>query len=60
MGLNRLRKLFQHIMDQMLQGIEGATAVMDVILIGERDGIKPDPTKVRALVEIPRPKDKEE
>lgn len=102
-GIKSAPEIFQHIMDQMLEGIEGAAAVMDDILIGGRDvehhdqifrkvieratqynlklnydkceirqpqvsyvghlitknGIKPDPSKVRALVDMPRPKDRE-
>nr|XP_022311305.1 uncharacterized protein K02A2.6-like [Crassostrea virginica] len=102
-GIKSAPEIFQHIMDQMLEGVEGAAAVMDDILIGGRDvehhdqilrkvieratkynlklnydnceirqpqvsyvghlitenGIKPDPTKDRALVDMPRPKDKD-
>lgn len=102
-GIKSAPEIFQHIMDQMLEGIEGAAAVMDDILIEGRDvehhdqifrkvieratqynlklnydkceirqpqvsyvghlitknGIKPDPSKVRALVDMPRPKDRE-
>ncbi|XP_062596233.1 uncharacterized protein K02A2.6-like [Saccostrea cucullata] len=36
-GIKFIPEIFQHIMDQMLEGIDGAAAVMDDILIGGRD-----------------------
>ena len=36
-GLKYAPEIFQRMMDQMLEGIEGATAIMDAILIAGRD-----------------------
>lgn len=102
-GIKSVPEIFQRIMEQMLEGIEGAAALMDGIFIGGRNvehhdqifrkvikratefnlklsydkceirqpqvsyvghlitenGIRPDPNKTRALVDMPKPKDKE-
>ena len=103
-GLKCAPEIFQRIKDQMLEGIEGATAVMDDILIAGRDvehhdailrkvieratsynlklnlqkcfvrqpevpyighlltseGLKPDPSKVAAVRDMPTPQKKED
>ena len=102
-GLKCSPEIFQRIMDDMLQGINGAFAVIDDILVAGRDmkehdkilkqvlkraseynlklnldklevrqssvkycghiisaqGLKPDPEKIEAVMEMPRPENKE-
>ena len=101
-GIKSAPEIYQRIMDRMLEGIEGATAIMDdILVVGESvqqhdkilkqvikkateynlklnfekcqirqthipyighiltgDGLKPDPSKVQAIREMPEPTDK--
>ena len=60
-GIKSAPEVFQK-MSQVLEDIDGAEAIVDDILVWgrDKDGLKPDPEKIRAMQEMTQPSNTKE